>query len=193
MVSLVDAPEKGRRPADISYITTPSEKTSVRWSTSRPSACSGLMYWTVPMTTPGSVFRTVGISLSMGAARCAATFASPKSSTLAWLRAVIMMVRGLNVPVSDSFGVRFIQSVSDLRRNVDDFRCLQSAALEFGIKRLSLDVLHCDEVRAVGFADFVNVRTLGWLKADAALASWTKRRIRSGSAATWREESSTQR
>src|SRR5437867_8709026 len=84
MVSLVDAPEKGRRPADISYITTPSEKISVRWSTSRPSACSGLMYWTVPMTTPGSVFRTVGISLSMGAARCAATFASPKSSTLAW-------------------------------------------------------------------------------------------------------------
>src|SRR5216117_1382781 len=137
MVSMVDAPEKGRRPVDISYITTPSEKISVRWSTSRPSACSGLMYWTVPMTTPGSVFRTVGISV-MGAARCAATFASPKSSTLAWLRAVIMLFEGLNVPVSDSFRVRFIQSVGDLRRNVDDFRCLQNAAFEFGVKCLPL-------------------------------------------------------
>jgi hypothetical protein len=37
------SPENGRLPAAISYRMIPSEKISVRWSSGRPSTCSGDM------------------------------------------------------------------------------------------------------------------------------------------------------
>jgi hypothetical protein len=37
------SPVKGRRPVSISYSTTPSDQTSVRWSRAAPRACSGDM------------------------------------------------------------------------------------------------------------------------------------------------------
>jgi hypothetical protein len=44
-----------RRPVVISYRRTPRAKRSVRGSASRPSICSGAMYWNVPTIVPSSV------------------------------------------------------------------------------------------------------------------------------------------
>ena len=46
------APANGRRPATISYRTTPKEKMSLRASRRLPVACSGDMYAMVPRTMP---------------------------------------------------------------------------------------------------------------------------------------------
>src|ERR1700687_1387217 len=48
-------PSKARLPVIISYSTAPSEKRSERASASRPSSCSGAMYWNVPTTVPCAV------------------------------------------------------------------------------------------------------------------------------------------
>ena len=43
------------RPVSISYSTAPNAKMSVRASASRPSSCSGAMYWKVPRIVPCAV------------------------------------------------------------------------------------------------------------------------------------------
>src|SRR5215471_5480237 len=48
-------PSKARWPVSISYKTAPSEKMSLRPSTSLPSTCSGDMYWKVMTTVPSCV------------------------------------------------------------------------------------------------------------------------------------------
>src|SRR6476660_4887571 len=48
-------PSKARFPVTISYSTAPSEKMSLRPSTSFPCTCSGDMYWNVPTIIPFSV------------------------------------------------------------------------------------------------------------------------------------------
>ncbi len=56
-------PLKGRRPASISYSTTPKEKISLRESTGFPDACSGDMYGMVPTIMPGRVRPSVKVRL----------------------------------------------------------------------------------------------------------------------------------
>src|SRR5205807_7733438 len=48
-------PSKARFPVTISYSSAPSEKMSLRPSTSFPCTCSGDMYWNVPTIIPFSV------------------------------------------------------------------------------------------------------------------------------------------
>ena len=49
----------------ISYRHEPSEKMSERWSSLRPSACSGLMYLTLPLMTPVLVLTFDRVALAM--------------------------------------------------------------------------------------------------------------------------------
>jgi hypothetical protein len=49
------SPVNGNVPVTISYKTTPNEKRSERASMSRPRACSGDMYATVPRVVPWPV------------------------------------------------------------------------------------------------------------------------------------------
>ncbi len=82
------APENALRPEAISYSTAPSAKMSDRASASRPSSCSGAMYWNVPRIVPSCV-RFCGVPIAVGTevapgCDCAAAspLASPKSSSL---------------------------------------------------------------------------------------------------------------
>ena len=52
MVSATVSPAKATRPVSISKSTHPNAQMSVRLSTARPRACSGLMQAAVPMTAP---------------------------------------------------------------------------------------------------------------------------------------------
>ncbi len=67
--------ETAAPPVTISAAMTPSAKTSLRASISPAVSCSGAMYPTVPITTPGLV------SAPLPAPSSAAIFARPKSST----------------------------------------------------------------------------------------------------------------
>ena len=78
---------KARLPVVISYSSEPRAKMSVRASASRPSICSGAMYWNVPTIAPSSVsgFACVIAAVSAFgsfAAGCA-NFARSKSSSFA--------------------------------------------------------------------------------------------------------------
>ena len=93
-------PSNGSRPVHISYSTTPKENRSVRASSSSPSACSGLMYATVPSAKPGDVrcsalTPAVTPADSMTLPRSDITLANPKSRILAWPRSVTKMLAGL--------------------------------------------------------------------------------------------------
>ncbi len=84
MTATVFAPSNGRRPARSSQSSTPSEKTSVRASTSRPRACSGDMYATVPSTAPGAerVGSTpIGLQVLLPSPGTGRNAARPKSRT----------------------------------------------------------------------------------------------------------------
>ena len=56
---------KGGTRVSISYRHEPSEKMSDRWSSLRPSACSGLMYFTLPLMTPVFVLTFDSVALAM--------------------------------------------------------------------------------------------------------------------------------
>ncbi len=56
---------KGGMRVSISYRHEPSENTSERWSSLRPSACSGLMYLTLPLMTPVLVCTLDRVALAM--------------------------------------------------------------------------------------------------------------------------------
>ena len=68
-------------------------KMSVRLSVSRPRACSGLMKWTVPITSPAAVRRSV-VSSSR-ASDALVTLARPKSSTFTCPRWLMRTFWGL--------------------------------------------------------------------------------------------------
>ncbi len=110
----------GRRPHAMSNNTTPREKISVLGPSSHPSARSGLMCATVPITTPGSVVALLDGSLSSaGTSRTPSSalapsgtspagaaswsrpiLASPKSSTFTWPRGVIIQIDPSTSPIS---------------------------------------------------------------------------------------------
>ena len=105
IVTATSSPANARRAVSISYRTQPNAQTSLRLSTTRPLACSGLMYAAVPSGTPiwliaggfacfwagastnGNADTTelpVPMSALPGASRCTSTvssrgFARPKS------------------------------------------------------------------------------------------------------------------
>ena len=81
------APENAFLPVAISYSTHPNEKMSVRPSASRPSSCSGAMYWNVPRIVPscvrlfGMLPSAVGSDVTADCTGGAIAFANPKSSS----------------------------------------------------------------------------------------------------------------
>ena len=82
-ISVTVSPPMARRLVRTSYSTHPNDQISVRVSSASPRTCSGLMYGTVPITTPGCVAAAVTVSVTPPAdvASCFNSFASPKSST----------------------------------------------------------------------------------------------------------------
>jgi len=89
------SPRNGRLPVAISYSTTPSENTSVRWSNGRPSTCSGDMYGTVPRTCPSWVIHaSVGRAVASTSSTVEECLARPKSSTFTCLSVVTMTLAG---------------------------------------------------------------------------------------------------
>jgi len=81
----MSSPSNARRPASISYSTTPNAQMSARLSTARPRACSGAMYAAVPMIIPICVALAVivgeFIASTLDEAAGSIAFARPKSST----------------------------------------------------------------------------------------------------------------
>ena len=55
----MSSPRNNRRPASISYSTTPNAQMSARLSTGLPFACSGAMYAAVPRIIPSCVIAGV--------------------------------------------------------------------------------------------------------------------------------------
>ena len=89
-------PSKARLPVRVSYSTAPSEKMSLRPSSSLPSTCSGDMYWNVPTIVPCSVTGESCVTAAVSVAvlvRGAAGLARPKSSSFAPV-GVSMMLPG---------------------------------------------------------------------------------------------------
>ena len=74
----------GRRPASISYATTPRAYTSDRPVAGRPTAASGARYWAVPMTSPVLVIATASAARAM-----------PKSVSFAVPSGSMRMLAGL--------------------------------------------------------------------------------------------------
>ncbi len=62
-------PLKAGRAVAISYSTAPKAKISVRWSTARPSTCSGAMYWKVPTIVPSCVSDFLSVRKLVSSAR----------------------------------------------------------------------------------------------------------------------------
>ena len=92
------SPWNGWRPVNISYTTTPKEKTSLRWSAGNPFACSGDMYAAVPRMMPAwlAIMLSVGESDMLLAVRSfSIAFARPKSSTFTLSSGVILTFAGL--------------------------------------------------------------------------------------------------
>ena len=58
--------------------------------------------------------------------------------------------------MDDVVHVRFRKRISDLRGEGNRFFQCQRLSLKSQIKRLSLNVLHCDEAAAICFPDFIN-------------------------------------
>ena len=80
-------PVKARAPVTISYSRTPNAKMSDRASASRPSICSGDMYWNVPRMVPRAVSGACAADTVTSAAETIGiapeVFARPKSSSFA--------------------------------------------------------------------------------------------------------------
>ena len=96
-ISVAVRPGNVRFPLSTSYITQPKAQISVFRSTGLPEACSGLMYGTVPITTPASVISGIIVAVSASAERGRAAsiaLASPKSSTFTLPSAVILRLAG---------------------------------------------------------------------------------------------------
>jgi hypothetical protein len=68
----------------------------------------------------------------------------------------------------------------DLNRIFQSVSQGQSTLADQLVERLAGDELHGNEIRAFGRADVVNVDDIGVIRAEAALASCTKRCLRSG-------------
>ena len=80
IVSAAESRWNARWPESISYRIAPKEKRSERWSADLPFTCSGDMYPSVPMTTPGSVPAAVGRFVCWPpAVSFCVSFARPKS------------------------------------------------------------------------------------------------------------------
>ena len=120
-MSETSSPGKARRPVNISYSTHPNAQTSLRLSTARPFACSGLMYAAVPRIIPTLRHAGVGdvgeIAMPcLGACRSSA-FARPKSSTFTVTVGAQLDVRGLQIAVNDALLVRGFERFGDLPRD----------------------------------------------------------------------------
>ena len=134
---------------------------SVRWSTSLPNTCSGLIYGSVPITLPVSVFTTVLMSLPIACPSGLVIFASPKSNTFSLAPCRQHQIGRLDVPVRDALAVRFIEGIGNLNADVHDVGSIEGATTDPGGQGLPLHILHSNEVESVGLANLVDVRHIG--------------------------------
>jgi hypothetical protein len=178
-----DAPANALRPVAISYSTQPSAKMSVRPSASRPSSCSGDMYWNVPRMVPSWVRfaswlpMTVGSEVAPDVAVGAMALARPKSSSFTPVF-VSMTLPGLRSRWHDPLPVRLVERVGDLDADAQRLRQRQRPSREALRQRLALEVLH-DEVLGLALsADVVEARRC----ASATAARSSSPRARSAAA-----------
>jgi hypothetical protein len=100
-VSCTSSPPNARVPVSISNSTAPNAQMSLRLSTARPLACSGLMYAAVPRIIPTPVIMAGVVSvgdidaLDDEPAAGSITFARPKSNIFTVPSARTLMFAGL--------------------------------------------------------------------------------------------------
>ncbi len=133
---------------------------SVRPSASRPSSCSGDMYWNVPRIVPSCV-RLFAVPIIVGidvipdvGAGAVIALARPEVEQL-HARLRDHHVARLQVPVHDPLPVRLVQRVRDLRPVPQRLLERQRALGQAIGKRLALEQLHHQVLDAVRVADVV--------------------------------------
>ena len=169
-------PPKGCLPVAASYRTQPKEKMSELAPTSSPRVCSGDMYATVPTTCPRPVNC---VSLS---SRC--NLAIPKSTTFTCMLSSHQNIRRLYVPMDNTCSVCRSQCECDLRTNFRHLLKTQTSSWNHVLQRLRRDVLHNQEVHVASLEMSCRTAMLGWVSADAARASFRKRRLKTRSDAS---------
>ena len=142
--SIAVSAANGRRPASISYSTTPSANRSARASTGRPTSCSGAMYAGVPIIAPTAVsgravFVRAGSALAheLGDAEVEELDATVDGDE---------QVVGLDVAVDDARPVRGGEPARDLGGDGERGAHRQRTAGEPRAQRLALEQLR-DQVR----------------------------------------------
>ena len=118
---------------------------SVRASASRPSSCSGGMYWNVPRIAPSRVSGCPCVGNAESSDRstfCLAgsNFARPEVEELRARRGE-HDIAGLEIAMDDALTVRFVERVGDLDAVAKRFVLRERAALEPGAERLAFEVL----------------------------------------------------
>jgi hypothetical protein len=125
------SPRKGNAPVAISHKTTPNENKSVRASCSLPSTCSGDIHATVQGVLPALVSSSAltpqpGISSDScrrsQPAACGGCFSQAEIQNFAVATPRYKQIRGLDVSMNDTFGMRGIWCVS----NVDGMATMRS-------------------------------------------------------------------
>ncbi len=142
-------PGKLWRPVAISYSTTPNENRSVRGSTSSPRACSGDMYAIVPTVVPATLVKCSGGLVSL--TRVEVPARSPvlgrqlREAEVEHLHRAAAReedVGRLDVAMQDAFGVRRVERVGDLRRDVEHVPQIERPSRQPPIERLAVEQLH---------------------------------------------------
>jgi hypothetical protein len=135
------------------------------------------MYATVPTAEPGLVrFRLSVVSVIVSAAAIlldepavGATFASPKSSILAWPRLVTKDVAGFDVAVDDPFAVGRIERVGNLNREAEKNLGLDSLSRYAMFQCYAVKELHGDEGLTALLPDFIDGANVGMVQGRGSL------------------------
>ena len=146
------SPLNGAVPVAISWRTTPSEKMSDRSSTTRPSACSGDMYATVP-TTGHAPLRLPSWS------RRSVPGLELRDAEVQHLDSTLVRhhdVGRLDVTMHDTLLVRSADGVGQLDGPVEEAGPREPVPRDVAHERLSVDHLHREEVQLVGLFDRVD-------------------------------------
>ena len=147
-------------------MTAPSEKRSVRGSSSLPSACSGDMYANVPKVVPLPVScATSRVFVKASAASRSLVLAMPKSRIFACPRSVMKMFAGFMSPMDDPRSMSGIQGIGQLRAQFQDFVAFEAPLTRQScLECLSPEQFHHDERLTVVIADFVNRADVGMIQ-----------------------------
>ena len=138
-------------PVNISYSTHPNDQISVRLSTVKPLACSGLIYAAVPSSVPDCVssdFATLVAFVPPISAPVSRAFATPKSSTLMVPSGPHLNIRGFQIAMDDSSCVRSLECVGNLPGNRKHFEDGKPTIADPFEQRVALDELENEDLSA---------------------------------------------